>query len=234
MLMKKVIFLSFVSCFLFLVSSEPALAQSVDLLWQGETYTPPFYQGKSLWSKQTSLTFVAIPQGLGNPSNLNYQWTRNGTVLGLISGVGKNSMVYRDNIFSKPVSVKVEIVDADENVLASASTLLRPVETDLMVYEDHPLYGFMFHRAIGEAFKLSKDEVTFAAFPYFSDVASRLEEGLVYKWSSNSAEDQRGPSAVYRIPEKEKGSALVGIRFNDPELVLTDIGRSFLVQFGDE
>lgn len=231
--MKKFIFLSFVTCFLFLVSSVSVQAQSLDLLWQGETYTPPFYQGKSLWSKQTTITFYAVPHGLGNPSNLNYQWTRNGTVLGLISGVGENSIVYRDTIFSKPITMKVEVVDADENVLASASAVLRPTDTEVMVYEDHPLYGFMFHRAIGDAFKLSKDEVTFAAFPYFSDVFSRLEERLVYRWSSNSAEDQQGPSAVYRIPEGERGSALVGITFSDSELVLTNIGRSFLVQFGE-
>ena len=66
--MKKIVFLFAIYSLLFTVVN----AQSVDLLWQGETYVPPFYKGKSLWSDQSRITLFAIPQGLGNPANLNY------------------------------------------------------------------------------------------------------------------------------------------------------------------
>src|SRR3989344_1173365 len=72
--MKKGLLLA--SCFLFLASTTTH-AQSVDLLWQGETYTPPFYKGKSLWSNQSRITFFAMTNGLGNPANLSYKWTKN-------------------------------------------------------------------------------------------------------------------------------------------------------------
>ena len=74
-------------------------AQSVDILWQGEVYTPPFYQGKTFWSKQSRVTLVAIPHGLGNTANLNYKWTKNGTVLGNINGIGRNYLSFVDSIY---------------------------------------------------------------------------------------------------------------------------------------
>ena len=74
--MKKVIFLSIIC---FLLSTTHVFAQSVDLLWQGNGYVPPFYQGRTIWSKQSGVTVLALTQGLGNPSNLYFKWSKNGT-----------------------------------------------------------------------------------------------------------------------------------------------------------
>src|SRR3990167_10337236 len=78
-------------------------AEEVDLLWQGNSYVPPFYEGRTLWSSQSRITFLAIPHGagIGNPANLTYKWTKNGTVLGNINGVGKNTLSFIDSILSK-------------------------------------------------------------------------------------------------------------------------------------
>src|SRR3989344_1441328 len=109
-----------ISCLLFFLPTLVS-AQSVDLLWQGETYTPPFFEGRSLWSNQSRVTIVAVPQGLGNASALNYRWTKNDTVLGSLSGVGKSLLSLKDTILSKPQTIKVEVVSG-ERVLASATT----------------------------------------------------------------------------------------------------------------
>src|SRR3989344_2819964 len=103
----RIFILLLVVSYLSLVSS--AHAQSVDILWQGEVYTPPFYQGKTFWSKQSRIPLVAIPQSLGNPANLTYKWTKNGTVLGNVNGVGKNSIYFVDSILSKGKTIEVEI-----------------------------------------------------------------------------------------------------------------------------
>src|SRR3990167_742525 len=104
--MKRIIFLSTI----YFLLTTVVLAQSVDILWQGDTYTPPFYKGKSLWSNQSRITFVAIPQGLGNPASLNYKWTKNGTVLGNINGIGKNTLSFTDSILSRPQTIRVDIL----------------------------------------------------------------------------------------------------------------------------
>ncbi|HEY4510913.1 MAG TPA: hypothetical protein VJG29_00905, partial [Candidatus Paceibacterota bacterium] len=47
---------------------------AVDILWQAEVYTPPFYKGKALPSQGSKIRAVAIAQ-FGDPQLLQYKWT---------------------------------------------------------------------------------------------------------------------------------------------------------------
>jgi hypothetical protein len=230
--MKKLFFLTTLYCLLFSV----AQAQSVDILWQGRGYTPPFYQGRTLWSRQSGITLVAIPQGLGNSANLNYKWSRSGTVLGNISGVGKNSINYADSVLSRPQTFKVEIVSgADgETVLASASVDLAPIDPEILVYENHPLYGFTFHKETGSSYLLRNEEVTFTAFPLFFSAPSRTSNLLSYQWRTNAQDAQKAGSVTYRTPEGASGSARVEAHVTNREMIMQDVRKSFLVQFGEQ
>src|SRR5688572_16598777 len=107
--MRKTVFLLLV--LMFLIPFFNLKAQEVDLLWQAETYTLPFYKGKALWSKESRVKLLAIPRGpgVGNPLNLTYKWTKNGTVLGNINGVGKNTIAFTDSIISRPQTIQVDI-----------------------------------------------------------------------------------------------------------------------------
>lgn len=229
--MKKLFFLTILYSLLF----SFAEAQSVDILWQGKGYTPPFYQGRTLWSRQSGVTLVAIPQGLGNAANLNYKWSRSGTVLGNISGVGKSTINYADSVLSRPQTFKVEIIGSDgETVRASASVDLAPIDPDILVYENHPLYGFMFHKEIGGSHVLRDDEVTFAAFPLFFSTPSRTSGLLSYQWRTNAQNAQEASSVTYRTPEGTSGSARVEARVTNREMMMQDVRKSFLVQFGEQ
>ena len=227
--MKKLILLSIVY---FLLSSS-VLAQSVDLLWQGETYTPPFYEGKALWSKQTNIKFVAIPQGLGSPAALNYRWTRNGTVLGNSSGVGKNSIKFRDSIFSKPYTMRVEIVNSSDKVLAESSLSVTAQDPVLLVYEKNPLYGYMFHQEVGQSFLLDKGEATLSAFPLYAGSAEREAAAFSYRWRASEGVSS-GNSGTYRAPEGAEGYAPVSLSFSDSGRVMRDIQKKFVIKFGNE
>ena len=104
----------------------------VDLLWQGEVYTPPFYSGKTLWPRQGKITIVAIPHvtatggGELDPSNLVYKWSKDGVVLGQSSGFGKNSISFTDSIISRPPKIMVEIFSGNSPV-AKKTVLYKPV-----------------------------------------------------------------------------------------------------------
>src|SRR3989344_3741283 len=116
--------IKFILSFLIFLLPVIANAQSIDILWQGETYTPPFYQGRTLWSTESRITLVAIPHNLGNRNALNYRWTQNSTVLGNVSGVGKHSLSFMDPIISRPQKIKVEIMSGSGSVLSSAETTI--------------------------------------------------------------------------------------------------------------
>lgn len=208
-------------------------AQSVDLLWQGETYAPPFYKGRALWSNQSKITFVAIPQGLGSPASLYYKWTKNGTVLGNVSGVGRNYLYSYDSALSRPQNVEINILSGPKGtVLASASTLVVPIPPALVVYENNPLYGFMFHREIGGTHQLKEKEVTFTAFPFFFSVFDRLNNDIGYEWRTNVGEAQIRNSVTYRTPEDESGVSAIGVRATSKSKILQTADNDFLVQFG--
>ncbi len=220
--MRKVVLLSAI----YLLLATPVFAQSVDILWQGEGFVPPFYVGRSLWSSQSRINLVAIPQKLGIAANLNYKWSKNGTVLGSLSGVGKNSLSFFDSVISKPQNIKVEIVSSEGDVLAESSTIVNPRKPELLVYEESPLYGFLFHKEVGANYPLKEAEVTFKAFPLFFSASD-----LAYLWRTNTGETGVESSATYRAPEEGAGSASVSIEVKSEEKILQSGKINFLVQF---
>jgi hypothetical protein len=226
-----VLFFVLASYFLLLT---PAFAQSVDLLWQGETYTPPFYKGKSLWSSQSRITFVAMTQGLGNPANLYYKWAKNGTVLGNINGVGKNSLSFTDSILSRPQTIRVDILSGENAVLASASVFVAPESPVLDVYENNPLYGLMFHRSVNEEYQFQDQETTFTAFPVFFSVLNREDKTINYKWRTNANDIENKNSVTYRAPDNVTGASQIQVNASNKEKILQSGGKSFLIQFGKQ
>ena len=208
-------------------------AQSVDLLWQGETYTPPFYEGRSFWSKESQVTFLAIPQGLGNAETLNYRWSKNGTVLGSLSGIGQRILKIYDTVLSKSVTIKVEIVSGDNSILASSSSTLAPISPQTMIYEKHPLYGFLFHLAPYDGYMMGS-EATFSAFPFFFNTLSRGDSVLSYTWKNNSQESSREQNVTFRAPEGESGTALIKASIKHANNIFGTADKSFIVKFEND
>lgn len=209
-------------------------AQSVDLLYVGSTYTPPFYQGGALWSGESTLKMLAVPQGLGDPKALNYRWSRGTTVLGSQSGTGKSALSYTDDLFSKPQVFMVEIVGTNDEVLAKSWVSLAPTAPSLLVYEKHPLYGFLFNREAAANYYLSQTETTFGAFPLFFTTPSRANPALAYVWRSGAGQDSAESLVTYRIPEEGVGKTSVSLKASNPASVRQAAEKSFLVQFGNE
>jgi hypothetical protein len=213
--------------FLLIIAPLFSNAQSVDILWQGDGYVSPFYRGHTQWGRQTEITFIAIPQGLGDPATLEYTWIRDSTVLGLVSGVGKNTLSFVDTVFSKPVSIGVEITK-NEAILAQSSVTVSPVPQILPVYENHPLFGYLFHHEVGSEYIMEGEEVTFTAFPFFFNTPVRDITPLTYKWNGRT-----GASAItYRSPENNPGLSAIEVDLSSSSSFMQTASRNFLVQFG--
>lgn len=223
---------------LFLISTLlvlPALsvhAQGVDILWQGETYTPPFYKGKSLWSTQSRVTLVAIPQGFGSLKNLTYKWIKNGTTLGNVSGVGKSSLSFTDSIISRPQTIEVKILSNQGSELAQASVFIAPVSTTIVVYEKNPLYGFLFHKEVGSVYKFQNKEITFTTFPFFFSISGREDDNLGYRWLPVVTEGVVRSSITYRVQENAVGSSQISVVASNIAKITQRASKSFVVQFG--
>lgn len=225
-----------VAIVMFVLPVSYSQAQEVDILWQGQTYTSPFYKGRSLWSNQSRITFLAIPHGpgTGNPTNLTYKWTKNGTVLGNINGVGRNTMAFTDSILSKPHLVKVDVLSPDNVLLASASVVITQIFPVLAIYENNPLYGFMFHKETTGAHVLQDKEVTFTAFPLFFSTSNRVASDLSYEWRTNDGEAETSNSVTYRVPDETPGTSAVSVSVSNTNKIMQSSNKSFLIQFGNK
>ena len=211
-------------------------AGEVDVLWQGEVYTPPLYRGLPLWTSEARITFVAMPNLPGvNPANLIYRWSKDGTVLGSLSGVGKRSLVLVDGVLSLPLEVKVDIRTSEsEPYIGSAVLNLRAGVSRVLVVENNPLYGLMLNKAIGNEFSLKQDEVTFAALPLFATVSDRKAPVMSYTWNTNTGDKRMGNSVTYRAPEDSQGSSLVTLDVVNTRILSQPPRKSFVIQFDNQ
>lgn len=214
---------------------------TTDLLWQGETYTPPFYLGRPLWGGQSRVTIVAIPHvrsqsgGEVSPSSLIYKWDRNGERLDGASGLGQRSIAFNDTVLSKSAEIKVTVYLSDGQTLAASGSInLNPIAPKLVVVEENPLLGLLLNNAVVGTYTLAGKEVTFAALPLFAPVASRLTPTEVYTWRTEAGDVRAGSSVTYRVPDGTNGTSQVTVKAENKNTLMQASDKTFLVQFGKD
>jgi hypothetical protein len=211
----------------------------IDFLWQGETYTPPFYKGRSLWTSQSTLTLVAIPHvtsatgnGERNQSTLTYRWSQNGKILGNLSGKGRTSLVITDSILSIPQNIKLEILSDQNTLLSRSSIVLTPTRPSLVIYEKNPLYGISFHKEVGSEYQMRDKEATFTTYPLFFGLKDRNSTVVNYLWRTNAGIVNSGHTVTYRTPENEGGSSQINASVSNTDKILQTGQKSFMIRFG--
>lgn len=163
----------------------------VDLIAGSDSYTPPFYRGATLPSAGSQLVLQALPHfvlptgRLLPPAELTYTWKRNGQVQGTLSGKGRSAIVVPAPILYGRDTFTVDVASSDGLMGGEASRTIAAADTDVVLYEDHPLYGVLFAQAIGASDAITDSEMTFAAIPYFAPVVTPADPLLNYAWRVN-------------------------------------------------
>ena len=207
---------------------------SVDLVWEAISYTPPFYRGKALSAWGSRVRVSAMPlmrsaRGLLDPGALIYTWKQNGTVQGSVSGVGKRTFIFtNDSLVRGETTVEVEVSSPSETFLALKRVSIKPVESALVLYEDHPLYGTLFHRAARGAYRLPSDEVTLVAMPYHFTALAAGSDRLAYDWKLNGS--QVAPTGARNVLTLRKEADAAG----EASLTLSVQHLDHLLQAGNE
>lgn len=165
---------------------------NVDLLWEAETYTPPFYKGKALFSPESSATMVAIPNFINgstrvSDSNVVYKWSIDREVQGDNSGFGRNYFKYTADILPLDKEIEIEAYPSgDETRKGVGSTILSTKNSFLLFYEDNPTNGIMFNYSLVNQINLgTRSESKICLFP-FNFSANDKNTGLEYTWYVNS------------------------------------------------
>ncbi len=173
-------------------SAEITIAPAtLDLLWEADSYTPPFYKGRALPAAGGVVRIAAIPHFIranGStipPSDIVFSWKRDGQFLESISGRGKASAVLEGPTLFGAVAITVDAVSADGTLEAQTIVRLADTRSRIEFYENHPLFGILFGQAIGTSAFIPDSEMTFTAIPYFAPANSASDQALEYDWTVN-------------------------------------------------
>ena len=213
---------------------------SVDVVWEANSYVPPFYRGKALHPKQGSLKVVAMPEFVKNgvrisPQNLVYQWSNGITVYQDQSGYGKNVVTLDGSLLGRQEQISVLVTDPVNNLVAQGLVDITPVDPEIVFYQNDPYYGLIFDSAVANQFDLKTDEMQILAAPYYF---TKESAGLLkYDWMLNGtsipdlADSQ---TAIFRKPEdKMGGQSLVSLRVENMNRILQQADGSLQINFSN-
>ncbi len=212
----------------------------VNITWESDGYTPPFYRGKANYAHQSYIKFIALPNFSdrnGNPipaSDLVYKWRRDYEVLGNQSGYGKQYVIMPGNSTGDLVHVGVEVSTKDNSLVGEAYIIIDPTDPTVLLYKESPLYGVMYNHAIGESFNLTEKDTRIKAVPFSFSFGDKMDGNLRYTWLVNNLERQDLASSdtiTLTRNEEQEGYSSVLLRITDMGNILQTGERSFTAYF---
>lgn len=210
----------------------------VDLIWQSDSYVPPFFKGKAMHPKQGNLTIVAVPDFTdsdGNPiprEKLIYKWSNGNTVFNDQSGFGKSVLRIEGSLLGRTDRVEVVVTSPSENGAASEIIDIPTTEPEVLFYEVSPFYGVMFNKTLPRNVELSGDEIEVAAVPFYTTGVSN--DTALFNWRLNglrSVGQNNSKTVIFRRPEGVSGSSNIQLSVENASKILQQPRGSFTISF---
>ncbi|MEK7200786.1 MAG: hypothetical protein AAB672_01505 [Patescibacteria group bacterium] len=210
---------------------------SIDLVWEANSYVPPFYKGKALHSRQGNLKIVAMPEFVKNgkrtaPENLVYEWSNGVDVYQSQNGYGKSVLILNGSILGQTDKIEVLVTDPVNNLVAEAFLDIMPVDPEIVFYQNDPYYGHIFDTALTGSFELKTGEVQILAAPYFF---TKEREGLLkYEWRLNGTLVSNlygSRTAIFKKPENQTGRSVISLRMENINRILQQADSNLGIMF---
>lgn len=211
----------------------------VNITWETNGYTPPFYKGRAPYTYQSTLRLVALPNLYNStgtlipPSSLSYRWSKDHTVLGNESGFNKQTLSVKGAIVPRPITITVDVESRDKTVKGQGTIIIDAVEPQVVFYEQDPLYGALYNNALGDSFTLTNEKRVIAE-PYFFSITQKTSPNLRYTWSVNNleAQDIQNDTGITLRPKgSAEGSALISVRVDNLSDILQSASKGLQVYF---
>lgn len=198
----------------------------LDILWEADTYTPPFYRGKALPTPESHITIIGLPnlrnQGIQQlEQRMVFNWRVNNENVPEASGYGKNPLVIRNDFLRTEERVTLRVQHQDGFSTAESSIVIPIKETKVLLYQDG--------NGLRKANRLSfEDQVgirpgEIIAEPYFFSTRPELLNLLTYRWRVNgSAVDPTDPSQSNTLTVQPTGgiASSISVSVENPRKLL--------------
>ncbi len=213
----------------------------VDLIYEAETYAHPFYKGKRLYTSESEVNFIAIPNFLSSngtkipASSLIYTWKVNGTVLQNVSGYGKHTYSTKGTLIERPSTVTVDVSAVNSTLKATQSIQLQSTTPTVTLYENNPLLGIVYEKAIEGSFVLERPQVDFEGVPYFFSGDYKDSTDFNFAWYINGNRiTSKAPNENYMVlrnDNNDEGKAVINVALNHTKNILQTTGVSLNLDF---
>lgn len=188
--------------------------QDVALVVEPVSSTPPLYQGKSLVPLEGDVRVVAMANLRDlkgktlSPNSLSYAWTVDGAQIARASGIGKDTVMVASPLQYRSRSVSVAISSQSGNMVGGASVSLTPNEPSVRIYENDPLLGIRYERALSGSYEIKDAEDTLYAAPFSFPATGGLP---IVEWFLNGSSAQTGTGITLRPSGSGDGSASLSL-----------------------
>lgn len=216
----------------------------VNLVWEADTYTPPFYRGKALYTAGSPLKVIAFPTVVVNgsavaASSLSFQWRQNGEPVPSASGLGRYLFSFDGDQLRQSETIGVEVFWGTTKV-ARGEITIPATQPLVLLYSRDPLRGVLYDTALPQAIALLGKEITLQAEPYFFSSTSKNNRSLSYVWTLNGSETtgpdtSRGILTLRQTGGGSGSAALsVSVKDNDTERLIQEASTNLQIVFGQQ
>lgn len=187
--------------------------QDVVLVAEPFSSAPPLYLGKPAVPPSGDVRVVAVANVRDEsgraipPSSLSYSWTVDGTQIANSSGIGKESLVVASPFPYRLRAVSVAVTSQDNSLRGGASLSLSAGEPVVRIYENDPLLGILFDKALS-SFDIRGAEATLyaAAFSFPTTGGNPL-----LRWFLDGSSAESGSSITLRPTGSGRGSSSLSL-----------------------
>lgn len=188
--------------------------QDVALIAEPISSAPVLYPGKSRVPLEGNTRLVAMANVRGangvpqNPATLSYVWTVDDTEIANSSGIGKSAIIVASPLQFRARTVSVTVKSPDGTLIGGDALSLDPLEPTVRIYENDPLLGIRFDRALSGLYTIPGAEATLygAPFSFPTTIGTpRLE------WFLNGARAQTGNSITLKPTGTGQGNATLSL-----------------------
>jgi hypothetical protein len=207
---------------------------NIDMLWEAyDTYTPPFYKGKTLASSEGSIKVVAIPS-TKNLTGYNYKWKQDDKNDLAASGYEKNYYVYTNSFLEDKNTVEVSVMDLLGNGIGLGKITITPGSPKIVFYKKDQIMGTKWEESLSDGFYINKNGEIIVAEPYFFSKRDLNSSFYKFDWYLNG-EQITTPNQKNILPVKlasdKTGSSLIKVIINNNKTLFQSIGKTINVNF---
>jgi hypothetical protein len=214
----------------------------VDIIWEARSTVPPFYKGKALYTILGTIKINAFPYMIDesgqviDPKTMTYTWRLNRRVQGNRSGPGKQSIIFdqRDSIYRTPFELGVTVSDPSGKHFADNDVEIDVGKSTLLFYENNPIFGILFNKALYGQYGLKEKELALEAFPFYLDAPNRRDSQLKYEWTVNQDTYTKygDPTLVLRNEENLSGQTDINLEVYNERKILEGAREGLSIFFG--